>query len=155
MLHVLCLPTPFKYLSFAPDNPQKRAPKEVLKPGALYVECAVAPICIPKQLWHLQQRKRQIVAEMEKPQVVVRYNSLVFIVCYSHIVVHSLVFFSISIHKFIFHHCLNDCINLWTCRFLPYPSTCLKLTPVSMINPKPECHPLTYWVCYIGIQSAI
>jgi len=46
-LHALFLPTPFKYLSFAPDDPQKRAPEEVLKPGALYVECAVAPIRIP------------------------------------------------------------------------------------------------------------
>jgi hypothetical protein len=47
-LHALFLPTPFKYLSFAPDDPQKRAPEEVLKPGALYAECAVAPIRIPK-----------------------------------------------------------------------------------------------------------
>jgi hypothetical protein len=47
-LHALFLPTPFKYLSFAPDDPQKRAPEEVLKPGALYAECAVAPIPIPK-----------------------------------------------------------------------------------------------------------
>jgi hypothetical protein len=46
-LHALFLPTPFKYLSFAPDDPQKRAPEEVLKPGALYAECAVAPIRIP------------------------------------------------------------------------------------------------------------
>ncbi len=46
-LHALFLPTPFKYLSFAPDDPQKRAPEEVLKPGALYAECAVVPIHIP------------------------------------------------------------------------------------------------------------
>ena len=45
-LHALFLPTPFKYLSFAPDDPQKRAPEEILKPGALYAECAVAPIRI-------------------------------------------------------------------------------------------------------------
>ncbi|KAI0282877.1 hypothetical protein BGY98DRAFT_954054 [Russula aff. rugulosa BPL654] len=49
-LHALFLPTPFKYLSFAPDDPQKRAPEEVLKPGALYAECAVAPIHIPTTL---------------------------------------------------------------------------------------------------------
>jgi hypothetical protein len=47
-LHALFLPTPFKYLSFAPDDPQKRAPEEVLKPGALYAECAVAPMRILK-----------------------------------------------------------------------------------------------------------
>ena len=46
-LHALFLPTPFKYLSFAPDDPQKRAPEEVLKPGALYAECAVVPIRMP------------------------------------------------------------------------------------------------------------
>ena len=49
-LHALFLPTPFKYLSFAPDDPQKRAPEEVLKPGALYAECAVAPIRVPTTL---------------------------------------------------------------------------------------------------------
>jgi hypothetical protein len=49
-LHALFLPTPFKYLSFAPDDPQKRAPEEVLKPGVLYTECAVAPIRIPTTL---------------------------------------------------------------------------------------------------------
>jgi hypothetical protein len=49
-LHALFLPTPFKYLSIAPDDPQKRAPEEVLKPGALYTECAVAPIPIPVTL---------------------------------------------------------------------------------------------------------
>jgi hypothetical protein len=49
-LHALFLPTPFKYLSFAPDDPQKRAPEEVLKPGALYAECAVAQIHIPAAL---------------------------------------------------------------------------------------------------------
>ncbi len=49
-LHALFLPTPFKYVSFAPDDPQKRAPEEVLKPGALYAECAVAPIRIPVTL---------------------------------------------------------------------------------------------------------
>ena len=37
-LHELFLPTPFKYLSFEPDDPQKRALEEVLKPGALYAE---------------------------------------------------------------------------------------------------------------------
>jgi hypothetical protein len=47
-LHALSLLTPFKYLSFAPDGPRKRAPEEVLKPGALYAECAVARIRIPK-----------------------------------------------------------------------------------------------------------
>ena len=49
-LHALFLPTPFKYVSLAPDDPQKRAPEEVLKPGALYAECAVAPIRIPVAL---------------------------------------------------------------------------------------------------------
>lgn len=49
-LHALFLPTPFKFLSFAPDDPQKRAPEEVLKPGAIYAECAVAPIRIPVAL---------------------------------------------------------------------------------------------------------
>jgi len=42
-LHALFLPTPFKFLSFSPEDPQKRAPEEVLKPGALYAECAVVP----------------------------------------------------------------------------------------------------------------
>ncbi|KAI0002234.1 hypothetical protein BJV74DRAFT_817993 [Russula compacta] len=46
-LHALFLPTPFKYLTFAPDDPQKRAPEEVLKPGALYAECAVVPLHVP------------------------------------------------------------------------------------------------------------
>jgi hypothetical protein len=46
-LHALFLPTPFKYLTAATDNAQKRAPEEVLKPGALYAECAVVPIHIP------------------------------------------------------------------------------------------------------------
>ena len=46
-LHALFLPTPFKYLSAAPDEVRKRAPEEVLKPGALYAECAVVPIHIP------------------------------------------------------------------------------------------------------------
>ena len=43
------VPTPFKYLSFAPGDPQKRAPEEVLKPGALYAECA-APLRISTTL---------------------------------------------------------------------------------------------------------
>jgi hypothetical protein len=49
-LHALFLPTPFKSLSSSPDEAQKRAPEEVLKPGALYVECAVAPIRMPATL---------------------------------------------------------------------------------------------------------
>lgn len=35
LLHGLFPPTPFKYLSFSPDNPHKRALEEILKPGAL------------------------------------------------------------------------------------------------------------------------
>ena len=46
-LHALFLPTPFKYLTAAPDDVRKRAPEEVLKPGALYAECAVVPVNIP------------------------------------------------------------------------------------------------------------
>ncbi|KAI0295212.1 hypothetical protein BC826DRAFT_1008863 [Russula brevipes] len=46
-LHALFLPTPFKFLSFSPEDPQKRAPEEVLKPGALYAECAVVPARVP------------------------------------------------------------------------------------------------------------
>ncbi|KAI9465245.1 hypothetical protein BJY52DRAFT_1245987 [Lactarius psammicola] len=46
-LHALFLPTPFKYLTAAPDDVRKRAPEEVLKPGALYAECAVVPVHIP------------------------------------------------------------------------------------------------------------
>ncbi|KAI0250928.1 hypothetical protein BJV78DRAFT_1127092 [Lactifluus subvellereus] len=44
-LHALFLPTPFKYLEIA-DGPRKRA-EEVLKPGALYAECAVVPVRMP------------------------------------------------------------------------------------------------------------
>jgi hypothetical protein len=43
-LHALFLPTPFKSLTTSPDDPKKRAPEEVLKPGALYAECAVVPV---------------------------------------------------------------------------------------------------------------
>ncbi|KAI0302324.1 hypothetical protein B0F90DRAFT_1836626 [Multifurca ochricompacta] len=45
-LHALFLPTPFKINL---DDTRKRSPEEVLKPGALYAECAVAvvPIGIP------------------------------------------------------------------------------------------------------------
>ncbi|KAH9006199.1 hypothetical protein EDB86DRAFT_2872290 [Lactarius hatsudake] len=46
-LHALFLPTPFKYLTAAPDDVRKRAPEEVLKPGALYAECAVVSVHIP------------------------------------------------------------------------------------------------------------
>ncbi len=47
-LHALFLPTPFKYLTAeAPGHVRKRAPEEVLKPGALYAECAVVPVHIP------------------------------------------------------------------------------------------------------------
>jgi hypothetical protein len=46
-LHALFLPTPFKFLTAAPDDVRKRAPEEVLKPGALYAECAVVPVHIP------------------------------------------------------------------------------------------------------------
>lgn len=49
-LHALFLPTPFKFLSSSPDEAQKRSPEEVLKPGALYAECAVAPIHMPVTL---------------------------------------------------------------------------------------------------------
>jgi hypothetical protein len=45
-LHALFLPTPFKYLASTPDDQRKRAPEEVLKPGALYAECAVVPVRI-------------------------------------------------------------------------------------------------------------
>ncbi|KAH9965501.1 hypothetical protein BC827DRAFT_1185038, partial [Russula dissimulans] len=43
-LHSLFLPTPFKSLKGSPNDPKKRAPEEVLKPGALYAECAVVPV---------------------------------------------------------------------------------------------------------------
>jgi hypothetical protein len=46
-LHALFLPTPFKYLAHSPDDTRKRAPEEVLKPGALYAECAVVPVRVP------------------------------------------------------------------------------------------------------------
>jgi hypothetical protein len=46
-LHALFLPTPFKYLAATSDDPQQRPPEEVLKPGALYAECAVVPVRIP------------------------------------------------------------------------------------------------------------
>jgi hypothetical protein len=65
---------PFKHLSSAPDDLQKQAP-EVLKPGALYAECVVqvAPTRIPINVApSARQRKRQMAAEMRKPQV---YNS--------------------------------------------------------------------------------
>ncbi|KAJ6626638.1 hypothetical protein B0H10DRAFT_1997941 [Mycena sp. CBHHK59/15] len=44
ILHVLFLPTPFKVFSRAANTPDKAPvdePEEVLKPGALYAECAV------------------------------------------------------------------------------------------------------------------
>ena len=43
-LHALFLPTPFKHLAHSPDDTRKRAPEEVLKPGALYAECGVVPV---------------------------------------------------------------------------------------------------------------
>jgi len=43
-LHALFLPTPFKSLTKSPNDPEKRAPEEVLKPGSLYAECAVVPV---------------------------------------------------------------------------------------------------------------
>jgi len=46
-LHALFLPTPFKYLASTSDDTRKRTPEEVLKPGALYAECAVVPLHIP------------------------------------------------------------------------------------------------------------
>ena len=46
-LHALFLPTPFKVFTAAPDDVRKRTPEEVLKPGALYAECAVVPVHIP------------------------------------------------------------------------------------------------------------
>ena len=46
-LHALFLPTPFKYLVSTSDDTRKRTPEEVLKPGALYAECAVVPLHIP------------------------------------------------------------------------------------------------------------
>ena len=46
-LHALFLPTPFKYLVSTSDDKRKRTPEEVLKPGALYAECAVIPLHIP------------------------------------------------------------------------------------------------------------
>jgi len=43
-LHALFLPTPFKSLTGSPNDPKKRAPGDVLKPGTLYVlyQCARA-----------------------------------------------------------------------------------------------------------------
>jgi hypothetical protein len=46
-LHALFLPTPFKYLESTSEDPRKRSPEEVLKPGALYAECAVVPVRMP------------------------------------------------------------------------------------------------------------
>ncbi|KAI9507998.1 hypothetical protein F5148DRAFT_1275969 [Russula earlei] len=46
-LHALFLPTPFKSLAVSPDDAQRRAPEEVLKPGALYAECAVVSVHVP------------------------------------------------------------------------------------------------------------
>ncbi|KAI0046462.1 hypothetical protein FA95DRAFT_1560111 [Auriscalpium vulgare] len=49
VLHALFLPTPFKLLAaIAPDGtPQERSEEEVLKPGALYAECAVVRVNVP------------------------------------------------------------------------------------------------------------
>ncbi|KAI0263823.1 hypothetical protein BC834DRAFT_295657 [Gloeopeniophorella convolvens] len=47
VLHALFLPTPFKRLAETPEDDAKRAAEEVLKPGALYAECAVVPLRIP------------------------------------------------------------------------------------------------------------
>ncbi|GAW10600.1 hypothetical protein LENED_012889 [Lentinula edodes] len=59
VLHVLFLPTPFKFLSQTIQNQPKakndslidksvtESPEEVLKPGALYAECAVVRLKVP------------------------------------------------------------------------------------------------------------
>jgi hypothetical protein len=49
VLHTLFLPTPFKQLSASVDaeGPVQRSESEVLKPGALYAECAVVPVTVP------------------------------------------------------------------------------------------------------------
>jgi hypothetical protein len=51
-LHALFLPTPFKYLQTTSDDPRprKHTAEEVLKPGALYAECAVVPVQITPAL---------------------------------------------------------------------------------------------------------
>ena len=64
-LHALFHPTPFKYLSFAPDDPQKRA-SGVLKPGVLNTECAVALIHMPTTLTPSAGR-RKMAAEIGNP----------------------------------------------------------------------------------------
>lgn len=49
ILHVLFLPTPFKVKAKAPADNQTddTTPEEVLKPGAMYSECAVLRLTVP------------------------------------------------------------------------------------------------------------
>ena len=71
-VHAPCAlpPTPFKYLSFVPDDPQKRAPEEVLKPGALYTDCAVVTIRIPTTLIPPTEEKTDGGGDEKTPVVV-------------------------------------------------------------------------------------
>ncbi|KAF9055932.1 hypothetical protein BJ165DRAFT_459711 [Panaeolus papilionaceus] len=78
ILHALCLPTPFKILSQTTVNPaeKKEAPSpietsqldmpvEVLRPGALYRECAMVRLGV-KISDELQQREKELLAERAK-----------------------------------------------------------------------------------------
>ncbi|PPR01923.1 hypothetical protein CVT24_001262 [Panaeolus cyanescens] len=78
VLHALCLPTPFKVLSQtninskdkkeAPspiDTSQLDMPIEVLRPGALYRECAMVKLNIQVSA-ELQQREQELKAERSK-----------------------------------------------------------------------------------------
>lgn len=56
-LNAFFLPTSFKYFLSSPDDTQKQVLEEVLKPGALYTECAVAPIHIPATLAPRAEKK--------------------------------------------------------------------------------------------------
>ncbi|KAJ7195918.1 hypothetical protein GGX14DRAFT_526959 [Mycena pura] len=49
VLHALFLPTPFKVLSTEDPERTRSAPEELLKPGALYAECAVVRVQVPSR----------------------------------------------------------------------------------------------------------
>ncbi|KAJ7246487.1 hypothetical protein C8J57DRAFT_1724869 [Mycena rebaudengoi] len=55
VLHVLFLPTPFKVLGGAADaqgdSGRTKGGQELLKPGALYAECAVVRVAVPTEGW--------------------------------------------------------------------------------------------------------
>jgi hypothetical protein len=74
-LHALFLPTPFKYLAATSDDPERRPSddperrpsEEVLKPGALYAECAVVPVRMPASASPVEDKKTKGGKETKVP----------------------------------------------------------------------------------------